>query len=70
MFKNLIEYNEVQEMSPELMMFEDVTFLRDFGPWKAGDKVPLLAFQIESSVCESYAEDGATVTNIYIFSLQ
>lgn len=39
MFESLIDYDEVFEESPEMFGFGGVTFKKDFGPYKKGDKV-------------------------------
>ena len=53
MFDDLIEFKDVLDASEEMFAFENVTFLRDFGPYKTGDKVGSLWFIISEGKAES-----------------
>jgi hypothetical protein len=58
MFKNLFSFVELLETEPELFMFGDVKFSRDFGPWKKGDVVDCLCFDTEKGEAYSSDENG------------
>ena len=61
MFNDLIEYEVLNECCTECFGFGKVTMLRDFGPWKKGDKVSNLWFNIDGDVAEAveYHDDGS-----------
>lgn len=62
MFKDLIEYSHVEEASEECFGFSDVTFLRDFGPWKKGDEVECMWFDIDDKATAREVDDeGNTI---------
>lgn len=49
MFKDLITYTELYDACSEYFQFGGVVFLRDFGPWKKGDKIECISFNIEEN---------------------
>ena len=68
MFDDLISYDGILEASEDTFGFEDVTFLRDFGPYKTGDIVSSLWFNLPDSKVESFnAEDN--IENTWKFKI-
>jgi hypothetical protein len=68
MFKDLIEYNGLEEACAEMFGFSDVTFLRDFGPWKKGQRLGedhSLWFNLETSVAEEHGPNGVVATAMF-----
>jgi hypothetical protein len=70
MFKDLIEYDELYEASAEMFSFGDVTFLRDFGPYKKGDNIPIICFLLDTGMVETFLSDGITKANEFKFKLE
>lgn len=58
MFKDLFEYDDLQEASPENFGFSGVTFLRDFGFFKKGDEVYSLWFDLENAEVTAYNSEN------------
>ena len=63
MFKDLIEYEDLNEACEEMFGFGKVTFKRDFGPWKAGDKVDSLWFNLDPPIAEEQSDEGKVIKN-------
>lgn len=63
MFADLLEYKDLHEACDEMFGFGGVTFKRDFGPWKAGEKVETLWFMLDSAIVEEQSNDGHVVKN-------
>lgn len=61
MFKDLIEYEDLQEACSDCFGFSGVTFKRDFGPWIKGEKVESLWFQLETATVEEMKDDGTII---------
>lgn len=62
MFKDLITYTEVYECCSECFGFGDVTFKRDFGPWKQGQNIDNLWFQLDGEpTVKQFDKDGNIV---------
>lgn len=59
MFKDLIEYKDLNEASEDMFGFDQVTFKRDFGPWKAGDKADNLWFLTDGAIVQEFDANGA-----------
>lgn len=58
MFEDLIEYEQLEEACEQVFGFSGVTFKRDFGPWKAGQKVDNLWFDLEKGMVKECNEIG------------
>ena len=69
MFNDLITFVAYEEAREEMFGFSEVTFKRDFGPWKAGQKVDTLWFHIDKGVVET-TDSGGAVIDSYKFQLQ
>ena len=69
MEEDLIEFEDLQECSPESLAFSGVTFKRDFGPWKKGDKAGFISFELEKSAIKE-VDDTGTVVKSCKFTLQ
>jgi hypothetical protein len=63
MFEDLIDYVDLHEAYAEMYGFGEVTFKRDFGPWKAGEKVDSLWFILEKATAEEQSNEGAVIRN-------
>lgn len=46
---------------PGNLQFYNVEFIRDFGPWKSGDKVSCLYLSMQNGILESYSDDGNSI---------
>lgn len=68
MFDDLIGYKDLHEACAESFGFGEVTFKRDFGPWKHGDKVEVMWFDIETSTAKEVSQDGTDIKT-YKFKL-
>jgi len=62
MFEDLIDYEQLHEACEEMFGFGTVTFKRDFGPWKQGDRVEILWFHLETGVVEEQDKQGVVKT--------
>lgn len=70
MFKNLLEYEELQEACAEIFGFSGVTMLRDFGPLKKGQKLEGLWFDLEKSLVESFENNDGKPSISFQFRLE
>lgn len=65
MFGDLIDCEELLEAYAEMFGFEGVTFKRDFGPWKKGDKIERLWFELDGKdgigIAKQTDTEGVTV---------
>ena len=57
MFDDLIEFDDVLESSDEVAGFEEVTFLRDFGPYRSGDRVSSRWFNLSEGKASSFSRE-------------
>jgi hypothetical protein len=64
MFKDLITYKELYEASPECLAFGEVTFIRNFGPYRKGDKIDSIWFQLGTGIAEIYNENNEKINEI------
>ncbi len=63
MFNDLIKYEDLLEASSELIMVENATFLRDFGPWKKGHIAHVLSFILEGDPIIQEDNEGGEMIN-------
>ena len=68
MFEQLIKFKELHEACAENYIFTGVTFIKDIGPWKVGDYVHVLEFNIQDGTMTSWDERN-NVVNVYSFQL-
>lgn len=68
MFEDLLEYTELHEANEELFMFGNVTFIRDFGPWKKGQKFTIVSFDLNAAEAIAY-RDSENIDSKYTFKL-
>ena len=62
MFDDLFEFKALYEACPEYFSFGDVTFKRDFGPWKRGETVSEISCSIEGEpLMTQHGENGQVV---------
>ena len=61
MFNKIIEFKSRDAACDEFHQFADVTFLKDFGPVKAGEQFAYVSFGIVDGLCTCWqtAEDKA-----------
>lgn len=59
-FEGLVEWDDWDEGEPDLGQVSGATFLKDFGPFKKGQKVDVLAINAGDGVImiHSYDKDG------------
>lgn len=69
MFKDLLEYNELFEACPEYFSFGTGVFLRDFGPWKKGEEVSEISFNIEENATAQQHDDNGNIIKQCKFQL-
>lgn len=63
MFDSLLTFKDLLEASPDAFAFSGVRFKRDFGPYKAGDTVELLWFNLDSGTVAEYKDSTAKSSN-------
>lgn len=69
MFKDLLKYEELQEASEEGFGFGKVEILRSFGPLSEGQKLGLIWFDLETSICQVFNDEGTTELCRFPFKL-
>ena len=69
MFRDLLDYEEVQEACAELFGFSGVTFKRNFGPLKQGETYYTVWFDLETGQCQVYDADNVK-THEFNFTLE
>lgn len=69
MFEDLFEYKDLYEACTEAFAFGKIVFKKDFGPYKAGEEVGFLWFDLTQGVVIEYSEDGLTEIKRFPFYL-
>lgn len=61
MEKEIFDFDDFVDGCHEFLSFSGVTFKKDFGPWKKGDKVESLVIELCDSAFKEYTNEGEVV---------
>lgn len=61
-------YGDILENEPDLAQVEEAQFNQDFGPWRAGVQVPILALEAEDDAVylREYSVDNSLVQEVKV----
>lgn len=68
-FDALGTWEDLQEACAEMWFVSPFTFTRDFGPWKAGERISSLAFLVPEMELVEYGDDGQRVASCEVLLL-
>jgi len=69
MFKKIFDYKVIYEANEECFAFGEIEFKKNFGPYKQGNKISFLWFNLETSKCQEFDEDGIKILKEFEFNL-
>lgn len=64
MFDDLIVYEDIQEACEEYFGFSGVVFKRDFGPFKQGQRVDTIWFDLTKSCVEAFDDKQSVLGKV------